>query len=136
MLNRGILGGVYGLSILLGALTLLFPAPSIEGVLGLTLTYAYGVLIVVGGGIAAWGIIGPNYRTEMYGLWVLASGYIVYDIGLWALFAERIGVHDGLPPPYGPALAIAVLSLFLVAKVGFLYRKNSQLLKATNNGLG
>ena len=134
MLNRGLLSGVYSLSIILGLLTVLFPAPSIEGVIGLSLTYLYGGLILAGAIGALVGVIIKNYRIEMYWIWLVAGGFACYAIALWGLFAERIGVLDGLPPPYGPALAVTILSIFLLAKALFLLRKNNELIKAVDNG--
>lgn len=133
MMNRGLLGGVYGVSMLLGLATVLFPAPSIEGVIGLTLAYVYGAFILIGATVAFIGIVLPNYKIELTALWVVAGGYLIYDVALWGLFAERIGDHDGLPPPYGPALAVLVLSIFLCAKIALLIKKNRQLLIEADN---
>lgn len=135
MMNRGLLAGVYSVSMLLGLLTVLFPAPSIEGVLGVALAYVYGAFILIGASIALVGVIIPNYKIEMGALWLVAGGYLIYDVALWGIFAERIGVQDGLPPPFGPALAVLVLSLFLIAKIALLWKKNRELLKAANNGI-
>lgn len=134
MLNRGILVAIYVLSALLGVMTLAFPAPSVEGAIGLVLTYAYGALILLGSIGAFVGVALPNYRTEMYWLWPLAGGYAAYAIALWSLFFERIGVVDGLPPPYGPAMAVTILSTFLLAKSLFLMKKNKELIRAVGNG--
>ncbi len=135
MMNRGLLAGVYSVSILLGLATLFFPSPSVEGAIGLTLAYTYGAFILVGAVGALVGVILPNYKVELIALWAVAGGYFIYDIALWTLFAERIGVRDGLPPPYGPALAVLVLSIFLCAKIALLVKKNHQLVKASDNGL-
>lgn len=135
MMNRGLLAGVYGVSILLGLLTVLWPSPSIEGIIGLSLAYVYGAFILVGAIIGLIAVTIPNYKIEIGALWVLAGGYLIYDVALWALFVERIGVHDGLPPPYGPALGILVLSIFLIAKIALLMKKSHQLVKAADNGL-
>lgn len=135
MMNRGLLAGVYSVSILLGLATLLFPAPSIEGVIGLVFAYVYGAFILLGAIVALVGIILPNYKIEYAALWAVAGGYLIYDIALWGLFFQRIAVPDGLPPPYGPALAVLVLSIFLMAKIALLYKKNRQLVKAADNGI-
>ena len=133
MLNRGLLAVVYSLTILLGLLTVVFPAASIGGVIGDPLTYAYGVLLILGAAGALVGIIIPNYKVELVFLWLVAGGYLCYDIALWGLFAERVGLADGLPPPYGPALAVGVLTAFLAAKILFLTRKNRALVRAADH---
>lgn len=134
MLHRGLLAPVYGITVLLGLLTVLAPAPSIWGVVGLHITYLYGILLFVGAIIALWSIIKPNYKLEMIALWPVVGGFALYDIALWGIFADRVGVLDGLPPPYGPALAVAVLTLFLIAKIVLLYKKNRELVRASDNG--
>lgn len=133
MMNRGLLAGVYSICVALGFATLLFPAPSIEGAIGMPFTYFYGVLILAGAIGALVGVVLPNYRTEMYALWVMCAGFVSYDIALWSLFAERLDDSNSLPPPYGPALGIAALSLFLLTKAVFLYRRNAELIKAASN---
>ena len=135
MLDRRILAAVYSLTVALGVLTLLFPAPSIEGVIGYAFAYIYGFLLVVGGLIALAAVILPNYKIEYVALWFVAGGYGVYAAALWGLFAERLGIVDGLPPPYGPAIALTVLTLFLIAKAWFLARKNRELIRASENGM-
>lgn len=134
MLNRGLLGGIYSLTVVLGLLTVLAPAPSIWGVVGLHITYLYGILLVAGAAFAIFAILKPDYKLELIALWPIVGGYALYDIALWGLFADRVGVVDGLPPPYGPALAVAVLTLFLIAKIVLLYRKNREFVKASDNG--
>lgn len=130
--GRVALGAVCVISLILGLLTVIWPAPSIEGVFGLHITYGYGILIIIGSIGVLWGLIRPNYRIELNFIWVLMCGYVVYDIGLWTLFAERVGVIDGMPPPYGPALAVAVLCAVLLSKGVNLYKAGSQLIKASD----
>lgn len=135
MLDRRILAAVYSLTVALGVLSLLFPAPAIEGAIGYTFTYIYGTLLLIGGLIALVAVILPNYKVEYAALWFVAGGYGIYATALWALFAERLHLVDGLPPPYGPAIALTVLTLFLIAKAWFLAKKNRQLIRASGNGM-
>lgn len=133
MLNRGLLAAVYSITALFGLLSLLFPSPSVWGLVGLHLVYLYGILLLVFGLIALLAVLRPNYKVELIALWPIAGGFLMYDIALWGLFAERVGVLDGLPPPYGPALAVLILTLFLIAKILLLIWKNAQLVKASES---
>lgn len=136
MLHRGILAWVYSLTAVLGVGTIFFPSESIEGAIGAAFTYLYGILLLVGAVGALIAIARPNYRFELIFLWPIAGGYASYAVALWSLFSERIGVMDGLAPPYGPAIVATVLTLFLIAKILLLIRKNRELVKAVeNNGL-
>jgi len=136
MLNRGVLAAVYSLTAVFGLLSVSFPSPSVWGLVGLHLVYLYGILLLVGGLAALVAVALPNYKLELIALWPVVGGFLMYDIALWGLFAERVGVIDGLAPPYGPALAVAILSLFLIAKILLLIKKNHQLVRAAdNNGL-
>src|SRR6188768_1145155 len=98
-MNRGLLAGVYSLTALLGLATMFFPSESIWGLVGLHITWLYGGLLLIGAVGALVSIILPNYKLEMTFLWFVAGGYLIYDIALWGLFAERIGIIDGLAPP-------------------------------------
>lgn len=135
ILNRGLLGVVYGLSAVFGLATLFFPAPSIEGVIGLAFSYTYGALILIGAVICLIAVLLPNFKIELTALWAMTGGFLIYDVALWSLFFERLGVPDGLPPPYGPALAVLVLVVFLAAKMLLLHKKSHSLVKVVDNGL-
>jgi len=138
MLNRGMLTAIYTLTVALGVVTLLFPAPSIEGVIGYAFAYTYGFLLLIGGLAALVAVVLPNYKIEYGALWLVTGGYGIYATALWALFAERLAEigDQALPPPYGPAIALTVLTLFLAAKMMFLAKKNGQLIRASEHGMG
>ena len=134
IMGRGYLAGAYALSLLLGVLTVAFPAPAIEGAIGLVFTYVYGFLIMFGGLGCLVAVVIPNYRYEIVFLWGLIGGYATYAIALWSLFFDRLSDYE-LVPPYGPALVVTVLTIFLIAKLALLTKKSTRLLKATNDRL-
>lgn len=129
MINRGFMIAAYSLCILLGLLTVLFPVTSIVNVLTLHFTYFYGLMILVGSAGALVGVARPNYRIETAFLWWVIGGFLCYDIALWGLFAERVGVVDGLAPPYGPALGMGILVILLGAQLLRLTKQSRKLIK-------
>jgi len=133
LLNRKLLAIAYGVSIIMGLFTTLFPVTAIVDVITLHFTYLYGLLILIGSIGALIAVIKPDYRLEIVFLWLIIGGYLCYDVALWGLFAERIGIVDGLAPPYGPALGMAVLVLLLIAKQIALIRKNKELVGRTHH---
>ena len=135
LLNRGQLIVVYVLSSLMGLLTTLFPVTAIVDIITLHFTVGYGLLILIGSIGALVEVIKPDYRLEIIFLWFIIAGYLCYDVALWGIFAERLGVRDGLAPPYGPAVTVLVLVMLLFAKQMTLIKKNKQLVGSAH-GLG
>lgn len=132
-MNRAVLAGVYSISMVLGVLTLILPPDSIINIVGLHITYFYGILLLAGGIGALIAIIRKNYRQETIWLWLVFGGYLFYDIALWGVFSDRVGVIDGLAPPFGPALGILALALFTFGKALSLQKRNRELIKASDN---
>lgn len=126
-------GTVYSLTAVLGVMTLFFPSPTIEGVLGVAMIYVYGSLLVVGSVGALIGIMRPNYMIEMNFLWGISTGYGVYAIALWSVGLERLLDTSIYPPPFGPAFAVTVLSILVTMRLLRLYRLNKELLRASDN---
>jgi hypothetical protein len=126
-LNRGMLIAAYSIAVLFGLCTVLFPVTAILTLIGLHWTYFYGLLILVGAVGSLIAVIRTNYKVEYIFLWLVTGGFLCYDIALWGLFADRLGVLDGLAPPYGPALAMAVLVLMLTGKLMKLAQGNRRL---------
>lgn len=129
MMNRGVLAAVYSLCIVLGIYVLVNPSLSVQGALGPILVPVYGALILLGGIAALLAIIKPNYKLEMIALWPLIGGFVTYDVALWAINIERHITESTTPLAYGPPLGMAVLSLLLMGKAGFLSRKNKELIR-------
>jgi len=132
LINRGLLIVAYALSTLMGLMTTFFPVTAIIDVLTLHLTVGYGILILAGSIGALVSVVKPDYRLEIIFLWLIIAGYMCYDVALWGLFAERVGIIDGLAPPYGPALTVLVLVVLLFAKQMTLIKKNKQLVGQSN----
>jgi len=133
LINRGLLIVVYALSSLMGLMTTVFPVTAIVDIITLHFTVGYGLSIFAGSVGALIAVIKPDYRLEIVFLWFIVAGYLCYDVALWGLFFERVGVPDGLAPPYGPALGIAVLVSLLFAKQVTLIAKNRELVRNVNN---
>ena len=129
MLIRGLRITIYALSVGLGLATVVFPAPSIGGVIGLHFTYLYGTLIFFGGLSALVGELKPDYRIELTGLWLTAGGYALYALALWGLFFQRLFVPTVQPPSYGAAIGLTVASLFFFKKVHYLSVKSKEILR-------
>lgn len=134
ILSRGFLIPAYVLSLVMGVGTLLYPPPSVLGVIGPFFTLAYGFLVALGSAGSLWGVIVRNYRFEMSFLWLLGGGVLCYSISLWGIFVDRIINPAEQPPAYGPPLATLALAMILFSKALTLYRRNRQLISASYHG--
>lgn len=124
---------LYTIAVLFGILTLAFPVPSISGVVGIGFVWTYGIFLTVGGITILYGTLKPNYKIELGALWLVAGGWLIYDISLWGVYFERLNNPTDTPPAYGPGLAVASLVIFYTWRIVFLSIEARKIYKAAVN---
>lgn len=130
---RGVLAWVYALTVLIGALSIIYPTPVPVWVdFGLHITYIYAMMLFFGGIAGLFAIYRPNYKVELVGLWFVLGGYAIYDIALWSLVTERILIATEIAPPFRPALIAAALAVFCTGRIIYLVKQNHELVKAAD----
>jgi hypothetical protein len=133
-MNRTLLALIYALVTVHGVLTLLYPSMPVQMVLGVGIVYVYGTSFTVAGAAAFFSILKPNFKIEAIALWPLCGAYALYDVALWALMFDQATFWDPLPAVYGPAVAIAALSLFFLSKAIKLDVKTRRLTRGAADG--
>lgn len=115
-MNRTILALIYALVTVHGVLTLVYPSQPIQAILGVGIVYVYGASFLVAGTAAFVSVLKPNFKIEAVALWPLCGAYALYDVALWALMVDQMAFWTPLPAVYGPAIVVAILSLFFLSK--------------------
>jgi hypothetical protein len=103
-------------------------------VLGVGIVYVYGTSFLVAGAAALISVLKPNFKIEAIALWPLCGAYALYDVALWALLFDEITFGGPLPAVYGPALAIAIVSLFFLSEAIKLDVKTRRLTRGAADG--
>lgn len=105
--TRGLQNSVIALA---GVAALLWPPSTIAGELGPWLTVVWGVLLLGGGGVAAYGAAADKLRVEWPACWFIAAGIAIYAATAWALAV--VGSPGRLPQ----ALVLTAISLAYVSR--------------------
>ena len=132
-MNRTLLALIYALVTVHGVLTLTFPSQPVQAVLGVGIVYVYGASFLVAGGAALISILKPNFKIEAIALWPLSGSYALYDVALWALLLDQVQTSETLPAVYGPAIAVAILSIYFLSKAIKLDVKTRRLTRGAAN---
>jgi len=132
-MNRTLLAIIYALVTVHGGLTLVYPSMPVQMILGVGIVYVYGTSFLVAGAAAFFSVLKPNFKIEAIALWPLCGAYALYDVALWALMFDQITLWDPLPAVYGPALAVAVVSLFFLSHAIRLDVKTRRLVRGADN---
>ena len=111
--------------ILSGVAVLIFPPSSAELVIGFRLSIIWGVLLIIGGTLAAYGVASDNVYVEIPATWVIAAGLAFYIVGSWSI---AIG---GAPARIsGAFVSLAFLSAYLSRSFELIYRLSSTALRS------
>jgi hypothetical protein len=118
---------IYGMSALLGVLTLVHPVIPITAVIGIGLVNIYGITLALGGFLALIASIWPNFKIEITALFPLMTAWLVYDLAVWAIYFNRMHNPSMLYPPYGSAISGAIVFIFFVWRTVWLISGARQL---------
>lgn len=118
---------IYGLSSLLGVLTLFHPVIPIVAVIGIGLVHTYGLTLAIGGFLALVSSIWPNFKIEITVLFTLMTAWLVYDVAIWAVYFNRTHNPSMLYPPYGSAISSAIVLIFFIWRTVWLISGARQL---------
>tara|TARA_R110002051_G_scaffold1853_1_gene10135 strand:- start:3145 stop:3552 length:408 start_codon:yes stop_codon:yes gene_type:complete len=135
-MHRTLLALIYGWVAVHGILTVTFPSQPVQAVLGVGIVYIYGATFLIAGSAALIAILKPNFKIEAIALWPLSGAYALYDVALWALFLDQVHTAETLPAVYGPAIAVAILSLYFLSKAIKLDVKTRRLTRGAANAAG
>lgn len=108
---RGVLALAYVATTWAGLSALIWTPTTITGALGLTVTYAWGTLAVLGGAVGIWAVARDQWRIERWSAPLAAGGAVTYAVAVWSLvFTETSGRA-------AQASWITVVALLLIYRV-------------------
>ena len=85
----------------------------------------WGVLLIIGGTLAAYGVASDNVYVEIPATWVIAAGLAFYIVGSWSIAVggapERIA---------GAFVSLAFLSAYLSRSFELIYRLSRAALRS------